>query len=212
MLRAAGAASFAANHATDLFNGSRREVGQATELEIAPEVLHGVQLGSIAGQKFDAPSRMVGQELPDLCVFVTLAAIPDEDGGAAHVPSQISKEGEQARPAEVFFGQQRQIPIEPAPFGRNHQSAGSRYLFKGTPPGADDGGASPSSPGLPYNRVHQESGLVLEDDARADATGFFLMRGHSSRTQRAISRSSRSLALRWGRCGVKPQRCSRRPT
>lgn len=51
---------------------------------------------------------------------------------------------------------------------------------------------------------HQEAGFVYEDDRRPATCGVFFTEGQSSRTQRRISRSSRSAARRAGFCGLQP--------
>ena len=69
---------------------------------------------------------------------------------------------------------------------------------------SDDRRLTSHSPCGMTHRSHLKPRLVLENQGRAEARDFFLIRGHSSFIQRCISFSSRSAALRCGFCQERP--------
>src|SRR5207249_253689 len=65
---------------------------------------------------------------------------------------------------------------------------------------AEQRGLTPRRPSAPDYRRQRGAGLILEDDPGLLPAGEFFTSGHSSRTQRVIASSSRSLARRAGFC------------
>lgn len=130
---------------------------------------------------------MIMHELPDRGRLVGGHVVPDQDDPAAHVPEQMPDEHEHLRGGDgAAANQDVQLPL------RTDAGDGGELG-----PGIavdDDGGLSPGGPGPNPRRNQAESALVGEDQRGLLPLGFFLIRGHSWRSQRWTSRSSRSVA------------------
>src|ERR1022692_2875313 len=73
---------------------------------------------------------------------------------------------------------------------------------------AEDWGLPLGRPGGPHRGEEAEPALVLEDDPRVPGPSVFFTMGQRSLTQRSMASSSRSVALRAGRCRLQPIRRS----
>ena len=68
------------------------------------------------------------------------------------------------------------------------------------------------SPCPPTGGLQQEAALIDPDEGHPLVSGFFLIRGHSTKRHWPMASSSRSRAWCWGYWHEKPNPCSRRPT
>lgn len=85
-------------------SGVRRgKVGQGIALEIGPEDLDGVELGRVGWQQGDVPVPVM-QVLRDDVSTVPGQPVPDEDKGAAQVPTERAEEWDQPRRGDVLVG------------------------------------------------------------------------------------------------------------
>lgn len=172
---------------------ARGEVGEFDLLEIAPNPLVGVELGGVWGEILQRePAVVVVDEPLDRDGPVGIDVVPDEDDPTADMTEQVLEEYEHLRggnraPAD----QDVELPLRADP-------RDGRELGPGIAVG-DDRGLSPGGPGPNARRNQAEAGLVGEDQRSLLPLGFFLIRGHSWRSQRWTSSSSRSVARAVGR-------------
>ena len=166
----------------------RGEVGEFDLLEIAPDPLVGVEFGGVRGEILQRePTAVVVDEPPDRGGLVGVDVVPDEDDPAAHVPEQMPEEHEHLRGGNrAAADQDIKLPLRAD--ARDGRELGPGIAVD------DDGGLSPGGPGPNARRNQAEAGLVGEDQRGLLPLGFFLIRGHSWRSQRWTSRSSRSVA------------------
>src|SRR5262245_10440478 len=181
-------------------------VGQLPALEVGPEPLRRVQLGCVAGQPPDLePVLLLGQELLHRPAPVRGQPVPQEDHLlAAEVATQLANELDQRRVVVVAFAG---LEVEPTPAAV--PAVGERHGHRDLLPVegmAEDRGLAPGCPGPPDNGRQRGSRLVLEDDPGPLPAGTFFTSGHSSRTQRWIPSSSRSMARRAGFCQLHRSR------
>ena len=101
---AAQAPALAAHVPLDLVDGVRSEVRESAVLEIAPEQLHGVEVGRIGRKPDDLPARMPGQPRAHELVLVWVAAIPDEEHGPPHVAREMAEKPQDLGPRMLSRG------------------------------------------------------------------------------------------------------------
>lgn len=177
-------------------------IGTVAAFHRAPQVIDRIELGRVGRQQLERQARMLGHEGRDGLAAVRAQPIPDDD----HGPFEVTKDVAQAVDEVLASGRavkQPQIGAHaPAPGRERHQADGRQMIA--AQPVADDGRVCDRRPRAHDGRCQREARLVLEDERGARAPGFFLMRGASSRCQRAISSSSRWLARRIGFCQERP--------
>src|ERR1700747_2078608 len=82
------------------------EVGEFTVLEVAPDLLDGIELRCIARQAFDRQPRPLVSEIPvHDAALVRTESVPDQDDGAA---AEMALEGPQK-------ADERQVVVAPGP-------------------------------------------------------------------------------------------------
>lgn len=152
-------------------------------------------------EAFDMLGTMGGEPIPD-----------EDDGCVLEMAHQLAQEIHDQRGIDRGFGMKTKQPLNVIA-GRGYAHGGNYGDFlmqAGTL--VEDWCLSAGMPAAPYQGRHQESGFVDEHQIRFQARSVFFTFGQSSRTQRWISSSSRSIARRAGFWGLKPKPCNKRPT
>ncbi len=174
---------FGPDFVVDLLHGVRREVGEAPILEIAPDLLHGVEFWSIGREPLRLPAGMGREILADVAMLVRPAQIPEEDQRAAVLAAEVVEEIEDLGAPDVRLGVQGQIERH-APSARGHDEGGhARDLLARPRAHAQRRRDAPAAPGPANQRRHQEACFVEADQPGAQATQFFLTRDQSSCSQ-----------------------------
>ncbi len=124
--------------------------------------------------------------------FFYRLVIPDQNDGAVDVPQEVAQENEHLGCGDGTGSDEDKEP------GVGTHSGDSRELRPGTPVDEDRGLAA-GRPGAHSGRHQPECRFVGEDQRDPKLLGFFLIRGHSTATQRRIAPSSRSEARLVGR-------------
>jgi hypothetical protein len=179
----------------------RAQVGQIASFDVAPELLHGIEVRRIGRQALDVePRSLPGQIGSHPSAPVSGQAIPQQDdGSAAEVPLQGAQEPDQALRGVGPGPRLKEQPAAPA-VPAEGQRGGHRQPF---PEGArmpQDGRVPARRPRPADDGVMGEATFVLEDEPRAAAPGVFFTCGHRVRFHCASAAASRSRAWRPGRC------------
>ena len=138
-------------------------------LEIAPDPLIGVELGSVRGEILQRePTAVVVDEPPDRGGLVGVDIVPDEDDPAVDMMEQVPEEYEYLRGGNrAAADQDVELPLRA-------DARDGRELGPGIAVG-DDGGLSPGSPGPNARRnLRLRRSLVGEDQRGSLPFGFFL--------------------------------------
>ena len=154
----------------DLHQG---EVGQRIQLEVAPQILHGVELRRIGreGERMDA--GMMGEEGPGEERAVSVETIPQQDDGARKVPLQVLKERDDARAVDVAVGMETEGEAHPAPGWRNAQGGDGRHFLMAPRTLQQDGRGVAGPPAAPHHRSHEKARFVEENEPGVQPHGFF---------------------------------------
>ena len=187
-----------------------REIREGLRLEVAPHVLDGIQFGRVRGE-MEVVGADPSKEIADVSRAVRIGAVPDEHHPRAQMPMELFGEGEDGLGIEVLLDEQLEIQTDSPAVGADAQGGDHRDLPAMTADVPEHRGPSSGTPRAPHDRQEEQPAFVDEDQPRAQAVGFFLMRGQSCLIQRRIPSSSRSHARRTGRCGVQPNERSNRP-
>ena len=186
------------------------EIRERLGLEIAPDVLDGIQFGGVR-REMGVAGADPRKEGPNVGRAVRIGSVPHERERCAEMPIELFAEREHGCGIEVLLDEQLKIQAHGTALRADAQRGDDRNLPAVTTDVPQDGGLAAGPPGAPHHWQQEQPAFVDEDQPRAQAVGFFLMRGQSSLTQRRIPSSSRSQARRTGRCGVQPSARSKRP-
>ena len=187
-----------------------REIREWLRLEVAPNILDGIQFGRVRG-KMEVAGVDPSKEIADVSRAVRIGSVPDEHHPRAQMPIQLFGEGEDGLGIEILLDEQLKIQTHSPALRADAQGGDHRDLPAMTADVPEHRGPSSGPPRAPHHRQEEQPAFVDEDQPRAQAVGFFLMRGQSCLIQRRIPSSSRSQARRTGRCGVQPSDRSNRP-
>src|SRR6266851_761499 len=185
----------------------RAEVREFAALDVAPDLLDGIQFRSVARQAFDCqPRPLLSEILPHRGALVPTESVPDQDDRAAwEVTLECAQKTEQ-RAIVVTAGPRLEVAT-PAPAipaegqGRRDRQARpvaarmdqDRRVAARGPRAADDG-------------AMRDTTLVFENDPGPLAPRVFFTCGQRARFHCAIAASSRSRAWRVGRWSDHPRR------
>ncbi len=187
-----------------------REIRERFGLEIAPDVLDGIQLGRVR-REMEGSGADPGKEGPDVGRAVRIGSVPHEGQRGTEMSIEVFAEGEHGVRIDVLLHEQLKIQPDGTAVRADAQGGDDRDLPAVATDVPQDGGLASGAPRAPHHRQQEQPALIDEDQPRAQAVGFFLMRGQSCLTQRRIPSSSRSQARRTGRWGVQPSDRSNRP-
>jgi hypothetical protein len=88
--RAGHASGLAANDIVDLADVIRSEVGEPTVLEVAPDLLLGVEFRGIAGQPDRVPAAVTIEVGPNELVLVGVALVPEQEQVTGVVAAELA--------------------------------------------------------------------------------------------------------------------------
>lgn len=185
----------------------RREVGQRLLFKPTPKIFHWIKFRSVRWKETDVNTWRLAEKLMNLFSSMRQEAIPDDEGGGFELPIQLAKEVPNMRGIEVTVRKKPEIKPYTFSLRRDTQRRYCRNFLVRASSLKQDRGIPPRRPGFTNDGCHKQTAFVYEDNKGFKPRCFFLMRGHSSFIQRLISFSSRSLATRWGFCGVQPSEC-----
>jgi hypothetical protein len=174
-----------ADVSADFVNSIRRQVREPAVLEVAPQQLDGVEIGSVGREPDNGPPGVSREPGADAGVLVRVAAIPHEDDGPAHVPSEMAEKPEDLRPADVEPGIQRQGQRDLPPARRDDERANAGDLLVGSRAYGERGGDAARGPRAAKHGHHQETRLIEADQVGALSPEFFLPRPSPGGSTRA---------------------------
>ena len=143
--------------------------------------------------------------------LVDVQAISDQQDRSTQVSEEISEKVDHPEAIDVQIRGEGKVKSYLSAGRGDGQRGDDRRLLAVTTALKEDRGLASGRPGTTDERRREEAALVQEDDMGPQPRGFFLMRGHSTLTQRRMASSSRSRARRSGFWGVQPRARSRRP-
>lgn len=154
-------------------------------------------------------ARPLGQERPDFLATMGVEAIPDDKDLTANVTQQVAEKGDHLLLANGLVGMKVQQPAQASATRRNSNAADERNVTVMACSGADDRSLAARRPSATHKRCQENACFVDENEGAAAASGLFLRRGQSRSIQVRMAFSSRSRAVRSGRCTEKPKRFSK---
>lgn len=175
-------AHFLAGRAVNVGHMIGREVREAAVLEIRPEVVDGIEIGSVGWETFDVPVGAGSQPLADLAVPVRAGPVPQHDHRTPEVV-EVAEHPEDLGPPDIFPGIERQVEGEASAPGRHAEHAEAGDFLVGPRPDGQPRGYPAESPGAAQDRGHQEARFVQAEQPGTQASQFFLIRGQSCRSQ-----------------------------
>jgi hypothetical protein len=174
-LRMSGETSpFAAHVALDVVDGVRREVREATVLQVAPEQFHGVEVRCVGWKPDDVTARMSMQPALHELVLVRASPIPNQDEWTADVAPEMAKKAHHLGAPNVASRVQGQRQGELSATRRHDQGADAgNFLVRARANGQRRRQATRGPRAAQY-RHHQEAGFIEADQVGAEAPEFFL--------------------------------------
>ncbi len=185
----------------------RREVGQRLLFKPTPKVFNGIKFRGVRRKEADVNTRCLADKLTNLFSSMRHEAVPDDEGGGFELPVQLAKECPHMSGIEVTVRKESEIKLYMVSSRGDTQRRYCRNFLVRASSLRQERCIPTRRPGSANDGSHKQAAFVYEDNKGFEPRRFFLMRGHSSFIQRLISFSSRSLAIRWGFCGVHPSKC-----
>ena len=191
----------------------RTQVRELVALQVAPDVLVGIEFGTVGWQVVDGDAGTLDEESPGCGRGVRAQAVPDQLDGTANVSEQMADETDGVSAADGVAVELEVEPILSVPGLPHPWPPGDRADGRGHAPIAlavpQDGRHTTRRPCARHVRGQSEAALIGEDDGRAALDSPLLMRGQSRSRQRWALRLLRSRACRSGRCHDQPSIRSR---
>lgn len=162
-----------------------------------PHPFFGIELGRIGGESFEMESGMAAAQGADQIASMHAAVVPQNGDGAAEVAQEMTQEVADLGLLNVL-GMQAIVQPQAPTYGTHREPRNRRDLLTPTLAVTNDGSLPAGRPGLADRGDQEEPGFVDEDEVGTQPLGVFFTLGHSSRFQRSISCSLRSVARRVG--------------
>lgn len=212
MLQERSAQSRSAAHSVRAFADLATDLSQMVAAEIChlrrryrlPEELHRVQIGRIGRKVFrPQPVALAAQVRLGVGAFVRLQTIPQENQSPSfQISPKVAQVRADLRTSNRSVEKAQAQTNPPALPGRDQRRNGRKPL---PVEGADqDRGLALESPCAADVRLIGKAAFVQKPNQGLPPSAFFLIRGKSSRIQRWIAASSRSLARCSGRWQLQP--------
>ena len=183
----------------------RTQVREFVVLPVAPDVLHRIELGRVAGQRLQREPAALGTNvLLHDTTAVRGEPVPDDEELAAQMALQVHEEFDDLRP----FDRAREQPEVEAP----PRDARDRREQVPVEVVLEDRRLSARRPGPAAVGPLGQSALVDEDDRLPLGGSVFFNAGQRTRFQWRIAASSRSSARPVGRWQLQPSRLRSRQT
>jgi len=190
----------------------RGEVRQPAVLQIRPELFHWIQFRRVRWQPHDGPPADGVHRAPHEARPMGKTAIPEEDRWAAEMPMEMADEPPDVRGPDVLTSIEGQVECDTTTAGRDDQGPDAREFLMPPRSQREERREALWRPGPADERGHEKARFVDTNQARAEVRQFFLLRIHSPWIHARTRSSTRSFAVRCGRCGVNPQVRRSRPT
>src|SRR5438309_101631 len=149
----------------------RAEVGEFAALEVAPDLLDGIQFRRVAGQSFDRQPRPLASEiLSHHAALVPAEAVPDQDDLTA---GEMALEGAQkADQGEIVVraGPRLKVTAAPPAIPPEGQRGGDRQARPVAARVRQDRRVAARGPRAADDRSMRDPALVFEDDPRPPAS------------------------------------------
>lgn len=186
-------------------------VRQRVGFQVTPNILHRVKFRGVCREIKHRETALIAKEVTGAPGLMRAKAIPHNDKRSSQLPSKMTEKLQNPCGIYVDVGMNAEKKTHTATIRGHTQGSNYRRFFVRLRPLGEHGSFAAHPPCASQQRRHQETAFIYKDEMRLQATGFFLIRGHSSLIQRLISFSSRSMARRRGFCGLNPMPCSSRP-
>ncbi len=180
-------------------------VGQFPPFRVAPHILGRVELGGVGGQPLHLqPLPLSSDVLLGDAGLVAGKLVPDQnDSLSPEVLLEGFEEGDDVWGLEAArVSPEDEATAATIPTVSHSPSHGELVPVAGM---GQDRRLALGCPGAADRRAFADAALVLEDDPGPVFAAVFFTRGQSAATQRRIAFSSRSFALRVGRCKLQPR-------
>jgi len=181
------------------------QVADLVLLEVSPHILDWIEFRSVGRKAFhrDASSG-TGHIVLHQTASMNRGTVPDDGQLSWNMPLEMPEELDHLRPLDAA-----RVDLEVEPVQSQTSDDGEALPTKGL---LDQRSLPTRCPGARPGGAGAQSAFVDKDEGSALFAGFFFIAGHSTRFQRPILASSRSMARRSGRWQLNPLSPSNRQT
>lgn len=176
-----------------------------------PHPFFGIELGRIGRESLEMESGVGAAQSADQIAPMDAAVVPQNDDEAAQVAQEMTQEVADLGLLNVL-GMQAIVQPQALPYGTDREPRNHRDLLTPALAVTNDRSLPARGPGLANRGDQEEPGFIDEDEVGTQPLGVFFTLGHSSRFQRSISSSLRSVARRVGFWWLHFKLCINRPT
>ena len=176
-----------------------------------PHAFFGIDLGRVGREALELESGVGAAQSPDQVAAVHAAVVPQDDDGAVQMAQQMTQEVADLGLLNVL-GVQAIVEPEALTCRTDGEPGDGGDFLSPSLAVTNDRGLPAWCPGLSDRGDQEEPGFIDEDEVGTQPLGVFFTLGHSSRFQRSISSSLRSVARRVGFWWLHFKLCINRPT
>src|SRR3989442_2010069 len=188
-------------------DGGRTEVGEFAALEVAPDLLDGVQLRRVARQSFDRQPRALSDEIvPHQPALVSAEPVPDQDDVTAREVALERPQKADQGDIVVTAGPRLEVTAPTAAIPAEGQCRCDRQARPIAARVDQDRRGGARRPPAAGDRAVRDAPPRFGEHPPPPGPRRFFFFGHRSRFHCAIAVSSRSRAWRVGRWSDQPSR------
>ena len=157
------------------------QIRQRVELEVAPDVLHRIELGRVGREELGDELGVRCEKILHNVRAMRIQAIPDENNGRADLRQELAEKVDDTLGVDVGIRVKAKVEADVVALGRHAQRPDGGHLAMGSATLAEKWCFPSWVPRAPHEGRHHQATLVEEREPGLAPRCFFLMRGQSAR-------------------------------
>jgi len=159
-------------------------IGQRVGLQVTPDILHGVELGSIRGKEINVQARNILNEDLYLSSAMSLQAVPDQDDWTIQLVKELTQKGDGQIGIDVDIRMQSEIEMWAVTTRTDRQGGDGRDFLVCPCALVEHRRLSARTPTAARQRRHQQAAFIKKNQVSFQLLRFFFMPGHCCLTHR----------------------------
>ncbi len=157
----------------ELLEIEERQIRQRIELQVAPDVLDGDELGRVGRKELGRERAVFGQKVLHEIRTVGIESIPDENHRRVDLRQELSEKTNHTLRVDVRVRVEAKVEADVAAIGGDTQGPDGGHLAMGAAAVAKQRRLTSRIPGAPHERRHHQATVVEEREPGFPPRGFF---------------------------------------
>ena len=159
-------------------------VGQRVGLQVTPDILHGIEFGSIRGKEMNVQARMTLNPVLYSLGAVSLQAVPDQDDWTIQLAKELTQKGDGQIGIDVDIRMQSEIEMWAVTTRTDRQGGDGRDFLVCPCALVEHRRLSARTPTAARQRSHHQAAFIKKNQVSFQLLCFFFMPGHCCLTHR----------------------------